>query len=176
MITIIDKKKAALNYEVLYDIIKNGRSNNSLVEPHKKIEVKGYEEHIDIVRFGEEYARLKKEAKEKQKEDLKTKYHNINTIVTQNQLNIANWYYINKTLIKRGKSKLWKTSANKYRIVEDYKKLFGHEEGRKFELNKILNKIDNIIRTVEAEAQNLPKGYLYTPRSKAMDYNGFMLC
>lgn len=65
MITIIDKKKAALNYEVLYDIIKNGRSNNSLVEPHKKIEVKGYEEHIDIVRFGEEYARLKKEAKEK---------------------------------------------------------------------------------------------------------------
>ena len=47
---------------------------------------------------------------------------NINSIITQNKLNIDNWYYINKTLIEKENSKIWKIIANKYKIIEEYKK------------------------------------------------------
>ena len=88
-------------------------------------------------------------------------------------MNIDNWYYINKTLIQKGRSKIWKTTANKFKIVEDYKKLFGHQENREFKVNDVLNKIDKILKILEPNADKNPKGYLYTPKSKAKDYNGF---
>ena len=172
-ILILDKKKTENNYKILLDIIKGIDNTNKLIEPHKIIKVKEYEEMIDITKYGEEYAQTKKEIKEIYKEDLKRKYKNINAIITQNKLNIDNWYYINKTLIEKRTSKIWKTTANKYKIVEDYKKLFGHQENRKFEINKVLNKIDNILRILEINEDKFPKGYLYTPKSKALDYNGF---
>ena len=172
-ILILNKKKTENNYKILLDITKGIDNTNKLIEPHKIIKVKEYEEMIDITKYGEEYAQTKKEIKEIYKEDLKRKYKNINAIITQNKLNIDNWYYINKTLIEKRTSKIWKTTANKYKIVEDYKKLFGHQENRKFEINKVLNKIDNILRILEINEDKFPKGYLYTPKSKALDYNGF---
>ena len=168
-IKILDKKKTENNYKILYEITNGIQNTNKLVEPHKIIKVKGYEEMIDITKFGEEYAQTKKEIKEIYKEDLKRKYMNINSIITQNKLNIDNWYYINKTLIEKGNSKIWKTTANKYKIVEDYKKLFGHQEIREFNINNILNKVDNILKLLELNEDKFPKGYLYTPKRKAQD-------
>ena len=118
---------------------------------------------IYITKFGEEYAKTKKEIKEIYKDDISRKYKNINSIITQNKMNIDNWYYINKTLVQKGNSKIWKNTANKYKIVEDYKKLYGHQENRIFEINNVLIKIDKILKIL----------YLYTPKSKAKDYNGF---
>ena len=78
---------------------------------------------IDLTKFGKEYTKIKKEIKEKYKENLSAKYKNINTIIAKNKLNIDNWHYINKTLIQKGNSKIWKNTANKYKIVEDHKKI-----------------------------------------------------
>ena len=51
--------------------------------------------------------------------------------------------------------------------------MFGHQENREFIVNDILNKIDKILKILEPNADKNPKGYLYTPKSKAKDYNGF---
>ena len=36
-----------------------------------------------------------------------------------------------------------------------------------------MKKIDKILKILEFNADKNPKGYLYTPKSKAKDYNGF---
>ena len=58
-IIILDKKKTENNYKILYEITNRIQNTNKLVEPHKIIKVKGYEEMIDITKFGEEYAQTK---------------------------------------------------------------------------------------------------------------------
>ena len=68
-IIILDKKKTESNYKILFDITNGIANTNKLVEPHKIIKVNGYEEMIDITKFGEEYARTKKEIKEIYKDD-----------------------------------------------------------------------------------------------------------
>ena len=172
-IKILDIKKTEQNYKILNDITNGKDNSNQLIEPHKIIKVNGYEELVDIKKFGEEYVKMKKEIKEKNKDEMKIKYKNINSIVTQNKMNIENWYYINKTLIQKRNSKIWKTTASKYEIIDDYKKMFGHQENRVFNINKIIYNIDTIIKLMENRISILPKGFLYTPKSNAKDYNGF---
>ena len=46
--------------------------------------------------------------------------------------------------------------------MKTIKKLYGHQENRIFEINNVLIKIDKILKIL----------YLYTPKSKAKDYNG----
>ena len=59
------------------DITKGKNNSNQLIEPHKIIKVNGYEELVDIKKFGEEYVKMKKEIKEKNKDEMKIKYKNI---------------------------------------------------------------------------------------------------
>ena len=73
-------------------------------------------------------------------------------------MNIENWYYINKTLIQKRNSKIWKTTASKYEIIDDYKKMFGHQENRVFNINNIIYNIDPIIKLIENRISILPKG------------------
>ena len=58
-----------------------------LENPIKIIQIKSYEQKIDIEKFGEEYSKLKEEIKIKNKEEWKTRYQNLNTILTQNKQN-----------------------------------------------------------------------------------------
>ena len=53
-IIILDKKKEESNYKILFDITNGIANTNKLVEPHKIIKVNGYEEMINITKFGEE--------------------------------------------------------------------------------------------------------------------------
>lgn len=51
--------------------------------PHEIIELKSYEQKIDIQKFGEEYIKLKEEAKVKNKKEWIERYRNINSIIIQ---------------------------------------------------------------------------------------------
>ena len=53
-IIILDKKKTENNYKILLDMMKGIENTNKLIELHKIIKQKGYEEMIDISKYGEE--------------------------------------------------------------------------------------------------------------------------
>ena len=53
-IIILDKKKTENNYKILLDMMKRIENTNKLIELHKIIKQKGYEEMIDISKYGEE--------------------------------------------------------------------------------------------------------------------------
>ena len=53
-IIILDKKKTENNYKILLDLMKGIENTNKLIELHKIIKQKGYEEMIDISKYGEE--------------------------------------------------------------------------------------------------------------------------
>ena len=53
-IIILDKKKTENNYKILLDMMKGIENTNKLIELHKIIKLKGYEEMIDISKYGEE--------------------------------------------------------------------------------------------------------------------------
>ena len=99
-------------------------------------------------KFGEEYTKLKEEIKIKNKEDWKNRYQNLNTILTQNNLNDENWYKINKILLSEQNKKFLKNCEINEKIIIDFKNLYRHEEGRKFDLNKTLNVIYQILQNL----------------------------
>ena len=100
--------------------------------------------------------KLKEETKIKQKEEYIRRYQNINTILTQGIMSQENWMKINKILIRNNKSKIWKETANKNRITEDFKKLYKHSEKEK-EWN--INKIAEIIKEIVVIIQENIKRY-----------------
>ena len=53
-IIILEKKKTENNYKILLDMMKGIENTNKLIELHKIIKQKGYEEMIDISKYGEE--------------------------------------------------------------------------------------------------------------------------
>ena len=53
-IIILDKKKTENNYKILLDMMKGIENTNKLIELHKIIKQKRYEEMIDISKYGEE--------------------------------------------------------------------------------------------------------------------------
>ena len=82
--------------------IKNGETEiETLQKPLKIIELKSYEQKIDLEKFGDNYIKLKEEIKIKNKENWKLRYNELNLILTQNNLNDENLLKINKTLIRK---------------------------------------------------------------------------
>ena len=82
--------------------IKNGETEiETLQKPLKIIELKSYEQKIDLEKFGDNYIKLKEEIKIKNKENWKLRYNELNLILTQNNLNDENCLKINKTLIRK---------------------------------------------------------------------------
>ena len=116
------KEKVLINKEQINELSKDKTLKIKFIKTHKQIEIPSYEEKIDIEKFSEEYLKLKEETKIKQKEDCIRRYQNINTILIQGIMSQENWMKINKILIKNNKSKIWKETANKNRITEDFKK------------------------------------------------------
>ena len=53
-IIILDKKKTENNYKILLDMMKGIENTNKLIELHKIIKQKGFEEMIDISKYGED--------------------------------------------------------------------------------------------------------------------------
>ena len=144
-----------------------------LENPLKQIQIKNYEQKIDLEKFGEEYVKLKEEIKIKNKEEWKIRYQNLNTILTQYKLNDENWYKINKILLSEHNKKFLKNSEIDEKMINDFKNLYGHEKGRKFDLNKTLNIIYQILQNLKEKSYSINNMKLYNPKSKAYDYNGF---
>ena len=140
-----------------------------MISPFKIIELKSYEQQIDIQKFGEEYNKIKKETKIKNIEEMRSRYNCLNIILTQNKLNDENWIKINNILIKKNKSKIFKNKEINTQIIEDFKKIFGNQ------INRIIN-IDRIIGQILDYTKNIPnsnKETLFTPKSKSQDYFRF---
>ena len=58
-------------------------------------------------------------------------------------------------------------------MIIDFKNLYGHEEGRKFDLTKTLNVIFQILENLKENSLSFKNEKLYNPKSKAYDFNGF---
>ena len=67
------------------------------------------------------------------KEEWKNRYHHLNTILTQNNLNDENCYKINKILISEQNKKFLKNNEINEKMIIDFKNLYGHDESRKFD-------------------------------------------
>ena len=52
---------------------------------------------------------------------MEIRYQNVNSILTQDILSKENWIKINKIILQNKKSKIWRETANKNRITEDFK-------------------------------------------------------
>ena len=124
-------------------------------------------------KFGEEYTKLKEEIKTKNKEEWKKRYQNLNTILTQNNLNDENWYKINKILLSEQNKKFLKNNEINEKIITDFKNLYGYDEGRKFDINETLNIIYQILKNLKVNSHSFKNEKLYNPKSKAYDFNGF---
>ena len=176
-IIILKKEKVLINNEQINELSKNKTLKIKFINPHKQIEIQLYEEKLNIEKFSEDYLKLKEETKIKQKEEYIRRYQNINTILTLTQgiMPQENWMKINKILIKNNKSKIWKETANKNRITEDFKKLYKHSEiEKKWEINKIAEIIKEIVVIIQENIEKYNKDdKLFTPFSKAKDFNGF---
>ena len=172
-ITIIDKQIIKYNEKVLEQIAKGASQIEKLKDPFKKIQTKNYEQKIDLEKFGEEYTKLKEEIKTKNKEEWKNRYQNLNAILTQNNLNDENWYKINKILLSEQNKKFLKNSEINEKIITDFKNLYGHDEGRKFDINETLNVIYQILKNLKVNSHSFKNEKLYNPKSKAYDFNGF---
>ena len=81
------------------------------------------------------------------------------------KINDENWYKINKILLSEQNKKFLKNCEINEKIIIDFKNLYGHEEGRKFDLNKTLNVIYQILQNLEEKSQSLNNKKLYNPKS-----------
>ena len=144
-------------------------------ELHKTIYIDKIEDKIDIEKFGEEYQKLKDENKIKNKEEWKLRYQNVNSILTQGILSKENWIKINKIILQNKKSKIWRETSNINRITEDFKKLYRHSDNnRNWDHNEIAKTIQTIFYIIQANSNIYDEEQkLYSPNSKAIDYNGF---
>ena len=141
-----------INDQLIQNAIKNQCQKIELKNPHKYIEIQSYEDRIDIEKFSEEYIKLKEEIKIRQKEEYRVRYQNMNTILTQGKLNQENWVKLNKILLEK-KPKIWKETANKNRITEDFKKLYKHDNSNKnWDINKVSDNIKYIIKIIQNNA------------------------
>lgn len=91
------------------------------------------------------------------------------------KLTKENWAKINKTLLHKKNSKIWTNTSNGKRITDDFKNLYQHNNsGKEWDIYKKSEIIKNIINTIKnSENYYSKEDKLYTPFSKAMDYNGF---
>ena len=155
--------------------LKNNNTNISFQDPHKIIFVDNELDRIDIEKYGVEYQKLKEENKIKSKEEWKIRYQNINSILKIGELSKENWIKINKIILQNKKSKIWRETANVNRITEDFKKLYKHtNEIRLWKNEDIAETIKTILLIIQANIDIYDKEQkLYTPNSKAMDFNGF---
>ena len=88
---VLDKVKVNYNNDILNNISLGEENIKKMISPFKIIELKSYEQQIDIQKFGEEYNKIKKEAKIKNIEEMRSRYNSLNIILTQNKLNDENW-------------------------------------------------------------------------------------
>ena len=72
-------------------------------------------------------------------------YHNLNTILTQNNLIDESWYKINKILLTKQNNKILNNKNINDVIIYDFMTLYGHQENRKFDINKTLNIVFEIL-------------------------------
>ena len=110
-----------------------------LMNPIKTIQVRNYEQKIDVIKFGEEYAQLKEDLKVYNMEAWKERYQNLNTILTQNNLIDENWYKINKILLTKQSDKILNNKDINDSIIKDFMALYGHQKNRQFKINETLN-------------------------------------
>ena len=173
-IKILNMSNVNANNQKIADF-KNNKNPLLFSEPHKTIYIDKIEDKIDIEKFGEEYQKLKDENKIKNKEEWKLRYQNVNSILTQGILSKENWLKINKIILQNKKSKIWRETANIKRITEDFKKLYKHSNNnRNWDHNEIANTIQTIFYIIQANSNIYNEEQkLYSPNSKAMDYNGF---
>ena len=169
---ILDREVVNNNHRILNEIIHGYESKGQLMNPIKVIQTKINEEHYDIIKFGEDFTRLKNKIKIKNKIEWNERYKNINSILTLNQLNTENWARINSTLLKK-KAKIWKKNSNAHLIVEDFKKLYGNDENRIYDVNKVLQNTKNIFDFLTKNKELSINYKLFEPKSKAQDYFGF---
>ena len=99
-----------INNQLIQKAIKNQTQKIELKNPYKYIEIQSYKDRIDIEKFSEEYIQLKEEIKINQKEEYRIRYQNMNTILTQGELNQENWVKQKKILLEK-KPKIWKETA-----------------------------------------------------------------
>ena len=118
---------------------------------------------------------MKENIKIKNKQELINRYSNANTILTQGILNKENWAKINNIILQNKANKIWRETANKNQITDDFKILYKHkDEGKNWNINNIANTIKNIIAVIQANINIYKKEEkLYTPNSKAKDFMGF---
>ena len=173
-IKILNMSNVNANNQKIADF-KNNKNPLLFSEPHKTIYIDKIEDKIDIEKFGEEYQKLKDENKIKNKEEWKLRYQNVNSILTQGILSKENWIKINKIILQNKKSKIWRETSNINRITEDFKKLYRHSDNnRNWDHNEIAKTIQTIFYIIQANSNIYDEEQkLYSPNSKAMDYNGF---
>ena len=106
---------------------------------------------------------------------MKLRYQNANSILTQGILSKENWIKINKIILQNKKSKIRRETSNIKRIIEDFKRLYKHSNNnRNWDHKEIANTIQMIFVIIQANSNIYDEEQkLYSPNSKAMDYNGF---
>ena len=173
-IKIMNQSNVNSNNQKIADF-KNNENPLLFFEPSKTIYIDKIEDKIDIEKFGEEYQKLKDENKIKNKEEWKLRYQNVNSILTQGILSKENWIKINKIILQNKKSKIWRETSNINRITEDFKILYRHSDNnRNWDHNEIAKTIETIFYIIQANSNIYDEEQkLYSPNSKAMDYNGF---
>ena len=171
-IRVLDSDKIKDNNKVLFNI-KNGQSDiGELRNPLKTISVKSYQQKIDLEKFGENYVNIKEEIKIKNREDWKIRYSELNTILTQNHLNNENWVKINKTLIRKNNSKIYKNNEKRAQLIKEFKDIFKHNETKNYDVNETLKAINDILICIKNNINNFI-GNLFSPNSQALDFYGF---
>ena len=96
----------------------------------------------------------------------------MNTILTQNHLNNENWVKINKTLIRKNNSKIYKNNEKRAQLIKEFKDIFKHNETKNYDVNETLKAINDILIYVKNNINNYI-GNLYSPNSQALDFYGF---
>ena len=136
-----------------------------LMNPIKTIQVRNYEQKIDVIKFGEEYAQLKEDLKVYNMEAWKERYQNLNTILTQNNLIDENWYKINKILLTKQSDKILNDKDINDSIIKDFMALYGHQKNRQFKINETLNVVYVILQILKKYSHIINGDKLFTPKS-----------
>ena len=172
---VLDMTKVNGNHEQIINKLIGKEMKTKLQMPLKTIQINGMEERLNINKYGMDYIKLKEEMKIKNKQELLDRYSNINTILTRGILNKENWAKINNTILQKKHDKIWRDTANKNKITEDFKALYKHTEVEKiWNIDNTASIIKNTISIIQANLNMFKKeDKLYTPFSKAKDYMGF---
>ena len=172
-IKILNKQIIKYNESILKQIVMGNNQTGELMNPIKTIQVRNYEQKIDVIKFGEEYAQLNEDLKAYNMEAWKERYQNLNTILTQNNLIDENWYKINKILLTKQSDKILNNKDINDSIIKDFMALYGHQKNRQFKINETLNVVYVILQILKEYSHIINGDKLFTPKSKSYDYNSF---